>query len=176
TNKLDYVLNSRVKLFYSHGYSDDLSTGGNANSPFQNVNWTIRHTVGADITGAQTSHSLRFGLNNFNNRIQSQEIDPYNFFRAPQGTSYRLPFRTAFGLGPNTNAQQQTYQDNYQTKYDGSYVRGNHTFRYGSEVNRILLGGFASFAGVLVINGTFNAATRAALPEASRTDPFAYPF
>jgi hypothetical protein len=38
-----------------------------------------------------------------------------------------------------------------------------------------VLGGFASFAGVLVINGTFNAATRAALPEAMRTDPSAYP-
>src|SRR5215510_3544828 len=175
TNKLDYVLNSRVKLFYSHGYNDDLSTGGNANSPFQYVNWTIRHTVGADITGARTSHSLRFGLNNFNNRIQSQEIDPYTFFRAPQDTTYRLNVGS-FALGPNSLAPQQTYQDNYQTKYDGSYVRGDHTFRYGGEVNRILLGGFASFAGVLAISGTFNAATRAALPEASRTDPFAYPF
>src|SRR5262245_13654265 len=175
TNRLDYVLNSRVALFYSHGYSDDLSTGGGANSPFQNVNWTIRHTVGADITGARTSHSLRFGLNNFNNRIQTQEIDPYAFFRAAQGTSYRLNVGT-FALGPNSLAPQQTYQDNYQTKYDGSYVSGNHTLRYGGEANRIKLGGFASFAGVLAITGTFNAATRAALPEASRTDPFAYPF
>jgi hypothetical protein len=174
TNKLDFALNSRVKLFYSHGYSDDLSTGGNANSPFQNVNWTNRHTIGADITGARTSHSLRFGYNNFNNRIQSQEIDPFTFLEAPQGTPYRLTVGT-FSLGPNSLAPQQSYQDNYQSKYDGSYVRGNHTFRYGGEVNRIVLGGFASFAGVLAITGTFNAQTRAALPESLREDPFAYP-
>jgi len=177
TNKLDYSLNSRVKLFYSHSYSDDLSTGGLANSPFQNVNWTIRHTVGADITGARASHSLRFGFNNFNNRVQSQEVGaPYEFFRAPQGATYRLSLTgNVFNLGPNSNAPQQTYQDNYQTKYDGSYVRGNHTLRYGGEVNRILLGGSAGFAGVLVINGLFNATTRTALPAASREDPFAYP-
>jgi hypothetical protein len=174
TNKLDYALNSRVRLFYSQGYSDDLSTGGNANSPFQNVNWTNRHTVGADITGARASHSLRFGYNNFNNRIQSQELDPFTFFQAPQGTTYRLTVGT-FSLGPNSLAPQQSYQDNFQSKYDGSYVRGNHTFRYGGEVNRIVLGGFASFAGVLVVTGTFNPATRAALPEALREDPFAYP-
>ncbi|HZF40402.1 MAG TPA: hypothetical protein VE715_16375, partial [Blastocatellia bacterium] len=174
TNKLDYTLNSRVKLFYSHGYSDDLSTGGNANSPFQNVDWTIRHTVGADITGARTSHSLRFGYNNFNNRIQSQEIDPFTFLRAPQGTPYRLTVGT-FSLGPNSNAPQQSYQDNYQSKYDGSYVRGNHTFRYGGEVNRIVLGGFAGFSGVLVINGTFNPSTRAAVPANLREDPLVYP-
>jgi carboxypeptidase family protein len=175
TNKLDWIVNSRLKLFYSHGYNDDLSTGGSAPSPFQNVDWTIRHTVGADITGARASHSFRFGYNNFNNRIQSQELDPYNFNHAPQGTAYLLNVGS-FSLGPNTLSPQQTYQDNFQTKYDGSYVRGNHTLRYGGEVNRILLGGFASFAGVLSISGTFNAATRAALPEASRTDPFAYPF
>jgi Carboxypeptidase regulatory-like domain len=174
TNKLDYALNSRVRLFYSHGYSDDLSTGGGANSPFQNVNWTIRHTVGADITGAKSSHSLRFGYNNFNNRIQSQEIDPFTFLQAPQSTTYRLTVGT-FSLGPNSLAPQQSYQDNYQSKYDGSYVRGNHTFRYGGEVNRIVLGGFASFAGVLVVTGTFNAQTRAVLPAALREDPFAYP-
>jgi len=179
TNKLDYSLNSRVRLFYSHNYSDDLSTGGNANSPFQNVNWTNRHTVGADITGAKASHSLRFGYNNFNNRIQSQEIDPFTFFQATQGTIYRLSLTgNAFNLGPNSNAPQQTYQDNFQSKYDGSYVRNNHTFRYGGEVNRIVLGGFAGFSGVLVINGTFNAANRDNLAKLSpglEKDPLAYP-
>ncbi len=175
TNKLDWNVSNRVRLFYSHGYSDDLSTGGGAASPFQNVDWTIRHTVGADISGARMTHSLRFGYVNFNNRIQSQELAPYNFLRAPQGTPYLLTVGS-FSLGPNTLSPQETYQDNYQTKYDGSYVRGNHIFRYGGEVNRIILGGFASFAGVLSITGQFNAAIRAALPLASQSDPFAYPF
>src|SRR5262249_36646088 len=87
TNKLDYALNSRVKLFYSHSYSDDLSTGGNANSPFQNVNWTNRHTVGADITGSKASHSLRFGYNNFNNPIHTQETNPFTFLQPQQRPS-----------------------------------------------------------------------------------------
>jgi Carboxypeptidase regulatory-like domain len=175
TNKLDWNLNSRVKLFYSHSYSDDLATGGGANTPYQNVDWTIRHTVGADITGARMSHSIRFGRVNFNNRIESQEIDPYTFNRGPQGTAYLLTVGS-YQLGPNTLSPQQTYQDNYQTKYDGSYIRGNHTFRFGGEVNRVILGGFASFAGVLSIVGQFNAANQSALAKVGLDkDPFAYP-
>ncbi len=101
-------------------------------------------------------------------------MSPYNFLHAPQGTVYHLTVGS-FDLGPNSLAPQQTYQDNYQTKYDGSYVRGNHTFRYGGDVTRIILGGFANFAGPLTVNGQFSTANRNALPLASQADPFAYP-
>jgi len=44
-------------------------------SPFQNIDWTNVHVVGADITGGSLTHSLRFGYVNFNNRIESKELD-----------------------------------------------------------------------------------------------------
>jgi hypothetical protein len=40
-------------------------------------------------------------------------------------------------VGPDLLAPQQTYQDNHQTKYDGSVVLGRHTLRFGGEWNRI---------------------------------------
>ncbi|HZS06442.1 MAG TPA: TonB-dependent receptor [Blastocatellia bacterium] len=173
-NRLDFNLTDRVKLFYSHRYSDDLNTGGGGSSPFQNVDWTIGHTVGADITGARLTHSFRFGYNNFNNRIESQELAPFNFLRTSQGIPFNLTVGD-FNLGPNGLAPQQTYQDDFQSKYDGSYVRGNHTLRYGLDIKRTILGGFANFAGPLSITGLFTPETKAALPANLRNDPLAYP-
>lgn len=173
THRLDYNLSDRAKLFYTHRYNDDLSTGGDGASPFQNVNWTNVHVVGADMTSARTSHTIRFGYVNFNNRIQSQELDPFAFPRI-NGIAYNLSVGD-YTLGPNSLAPQQTYQDNFQTKYDGSVAFGNHALRFGGEVNRIILGGFANFAGPLSLVGLFNTETRNALPAAQRTDPLAYP-
>lgn len=174
TNKLEWQVTDRLKLFYSHHYNDDLSTGGGGASPFQNVNWAIRHTVGADLAGAHQTHSFRFGYINFNNRIESQELAPFNFLRTPQGIPFYLGVGS-FNLGPNSLAPQQTYQDNFQSKYDGSYVRGNHTWRYGVDINRIVLSADWVFTGPLFVLGLFNPQVQAALPAAQRTDPLAYP-
>ena len=53
-----------------------------------------------------------------------------------------------FVIGPNANAPQNTYQQNRQTKYDASWVKGRHTIQFGAEYNRIDEAGFASFFGL----------------------------
>ena len=168
TGRLDFTLNNKTRLFYSHRYNDDTSTGGTVISPFQNVDWTIVHVVGADITGTRFTHSFRFGYVNFNNRIESKQLE-VPFLTTPQGFAYQLNI-SDLSIGPNSLAPQQTYQDNKQFKYDGSYVRGNHTLRFGGEINRIILGGFANFAGPLTVNGDFPAT-----PSGAANDPLNYP-
>jgi hypothetical protein len=174
TARVDYALNDSTRLFYRHSYDDNLSTGGTGINPFQNVNWTNVHVVGADITGSSLTHSIRFGYVNFNNRIQSQELGGFEFLRTSTGTPFEL-FAGDLTIGPNSLAPQQTYQDNYQTKYDGSWTRGNHTFRYGGEINRIILGGFANFAGPLAITVDVTPETIGELPAGQRSDPLNYP-
>jgi hypothetical protein len=169
TVKIDWAASDSMKLFYRHSYSDDLSTSPPASSPFQNVNWTNVHAVGADITGGRFTHSFRYGYVNFNNRIQSQEVAPFTFPKTPQG----IPFNLSVGdyvIGPNALAPQQTYQDNNQFKYDGSFTFGDHTLRYGGEVNRIILGGFANFAGPLSAVGDITSP-----PAGQAGNPLAYP-
>lgn len=173
TNRLDYNVTDKARLFYSHRYNDDLSTGGTGPSPFQNVNWTNAHVIGFDLTGSRLTHSIRAGYVNFNNRIESQELT-FKFPLTPQGFPFFLGVGS-FQAGLNSLAPQQTYQDNKQIKYDGSYVSGNHTFRFGGEYNNILLGGFANFAGPLSVGGLFNATTKAALPPSQQGDPLNYP-
>ncbi|HEX8162945.1 MAG TPA: carboxypeptidase regulatory-like domain-containing protein [Pyrinomonadaceae bacterium] len=168
TGKVDWAVSDNAKVFYSHRYNDDTSTGGTVISPFQNVDWTNVHVVGADITAKRLTHSLRFGYVNFNNRIESRELG-VPFLTTPGGTPFQLNIND-LSIGPNSLAPQQTYQDNKQFKYDGSYVRGNHTLRFGGEINRIILGGFANFAGPLTINGDFPAT-----PVGAANDPLNYP-
>lgn len=174
THRADWNARDNLRVFYSHRYNDDVTTGGTGSSPFQNVDWTNVHVVGADLTGSRLTHGFRYGYVNFNNRIESQELAPFTFLRTSQGIPYNLSVGD-FNLGPNSLAPQQTYQDNHQVKYDGSYIRGNHTLRYGADYTHILLGGFANFAGPLTITGLFNNTIQNSLPPAQRTDPLAYP-
>jgi len=153
--RLDYHWTDSVRLFYLFNHSDDLSTGGSLWSPFSNIDWTNTHIVGANISGTNLTHALRFGYVNFNNRIASTEIAGFEFPRAPGGTPVQVNVGD-LSFGPNTLAPQQTYQDNYQGKYDGSWIKGSHVIRFGGEVTRIILGGFANFSGPLSLLGDVN--------------------
>lgn len=172
-NRADVVINDRVKAFYLHNFNDDVSTGGGIRSPFQNVDWTNTHVVGLNISGDTTTHSVRLGLVNFNNRIASNELAGFAF-----PTSGTTPIQINVGdisIGPNSLAPQQTYQDNFQGKYDGSTVFGNHVLRYGGEINRFELGGFANFAGPVTVNGDITTSTSANPQDYLLTDFFVGP-
>jgi len=166
-HRLDGIVTSSIKLFYLHNYNDDNSTGGSIRSPFQNIDWTNTHVIGANITGSRFTHAIRLGYVNFNNRIQSQELDGFPFPRSGS-TAFQVNVGD-ISIGPNTLAPQQTYQDNFQYKYDGNAIWGKHILRYGGEINRIILGGFANFAGPLTVNGDL---TQPTVPGS--TDPLTY--
>lgn len=175
--RLDYNLKSNVRLFYRFGHDWNLSTGGSIPvSPFQNVDWNNNHTIGLDWSQRRLTHSFRFGYVKFNNRIISQSFAGYAFPTTPQGTPYNLSVGS-YNLGPNGLAPQTTAQDNYDSKYDGSFVVGKHAIRFGFELNHIVLGGFANFAGPLSISGDFSAANQAAVKAAGLdpTNPLNYP-
>ena len=168
TGRVDWNVNDKIRVFYSHRYNDDSSTGGSVISPFQNIDWTNVHVIGADITAQHLTHSIRAGYVNFNNRIESKQLS-VPFLTTPQDIAYQLNIND-LSIGPNSLAPQQTYQDNKQVKYDGSWIHKNHTFRFGGEVNKIVLGGFANFAGPLTVNGDFPAT-----PVGAENDPLNYP-
>lgn len=176
SGRLDWRVSDSVRFFYRFNYDWNLSTGGSAVSPFQNVNWTTTDAVGLDFNTAHTTHAYRFGYVNFNNRIESQELK-YKFLRTPNGIPYYLGVGQ-YAAGPNSLAPQATYQDNWQNSYDGSWLTGRHSVRYGFDVRRIILGGFANFSGPLSITGTYDEDTVAQLRRrgANLQDPLEYPF
>lgn len=172
--RADWNVTSTIRMFYKFQHSDDLSTGGSAISPFQNIDWTNVHTIGFDWIKPHATNSVRFGYTNFNNVISSQELTTK--FLNSNGVPVQLNV-DGISWGPNNLAPQATYQDNYQLSYDGSYVWNRHTFRYGLAYTHIALGGFANFAGPLTVNGVYDDATIKSLQSQglSITDPLNYP-
>ena len=178
--RIDWDAKSSVRTFFRFGQDWNVSTGGSIPvSPFQNKDQTNMLIAGLDATSSRLSHSFRFGSVYFHNQIVSQNFAGFAF-PTVGGTAYNISVGDpshGYNFGPNGLAPQGTLQHNYQTKYDGSFVFGRHTLRYGLEVNRIILGGFANFAGPLSVSGVFNAANQAAIAKRGDNpqDPLQYP-
>ena len=154
TGRLDWNVSNSMRAFFRFGNSADNSSGGSIQSPFQNIDWTNVSIAGVDWNKGNLSHSVRFGIVNFNNNIASQQFGGFPFPKTPDGTPYFLGVGQ-YQQGPNGLAPQQTFQDNHELRYDGSYTKGNHTLRFGADFNHIVLGGFANFAGPLTVSGVF---------------------
>lgn len=172
--RLDWNASSAVRLFARFHHDWNLATGGSAVSPFQTINWTNVATVGLDLSGAKTTHSFRWGYVNFNNRVESQELD-LRFPRTPDGAPYNLTVGT-YKAGWNPNAPQSTFQDNFQGSYEGALSQGQHLLRFGFDARRIVLASFLG-SGILRVTGTADAAAIAAIARRGGNvqDPAEYP-
>jgi hypothetical protein len=174
--RMDWNAAPSVRVFGKFHHDWNLATGGSAISPFQTINWTNTVALGVDVNKAHMTHSYRFGYLNFNNRIESQELT-FKFLRTPNNIPYALSVGPSGTFGPNNLAPQATYQDNWQNSYEGSWFKGRHSVRFGFDVRRVILGGFANFAGPLSVTGTYDDATVADLKKAGKNlqDPTEYP-
>jgi hypothetical protein len=144
TDRLDYNGPHGMRLFFRFSYFQN-----NVNSAFgavsyqiyKNVDQTRQDVGGVDFTTGNFAHSIRFSYLKFQNNI----ID------ATQGSGLPLadyPVSINIGslyTGPNLLAPQETPQSDHQVKYDGSWIHGTHTIRYGVDYNHIQGGGYAKF-------------------------------
>jgi len=167
SGRLDWTINSRWVAFYrfNHNYNNGVTGFGARDlTAFANLNNTNFHVMGADYRGTNWTHGIRFSYLNFNNFI----VDANAAAGTPQtldpGGRPLLVRINGFlnDVGPDLLAPQQTFQDNKQTKYDANWIRGQHTFSFGAEWNKIDLFGFANFFGLAPrIRANYTAATRA---------------
>jgi hypothetical protein len=145
--RLDWQATKDIHVFGKFAYDTNFS-GSNAfagdYSAYANKDFTKQFAGGFDWNKGTWSHSIRAGYLKFHNLIGGDTTS------SPTATNPYPSIEMIFldnGLttGPNFLAPQQTYQSDKQVKYDGSKVWGKHIFRFGTGVNRILGGGFASF-------------------------------
>ncbi|HLW87954.1 MAG TPA: carboxypeptidase regulatory-like domain-containing protein [Terriglobales bacterium] len=153
--RLDWQINSRYKFFYRFSFDQNRSVLAiipNSFQPFANNNHTPVQAFGLDFSTGGFTHSIRFGYTKFRNQI-TDAVGGSNIFNPAPNLELAIgsdpTCLTAgadfFCSGPSYLAPQQTYQSNFQFKYDGSKAIGAHILRYGGGYNRILGGGFASF-------------------------------
>ena len=144
TDRLDYTGPHGMRFFYRFSYFQnnvDSAFGAVSYQIYKNVDQTRQHVFGTDWTTGNFGHSVRFSYLKFQN----------NIFDATQGTGLPLanyPVSINIGslfTGPNLLAPQETPQSDHQIKYDGSWIHGRHTIRYGVDYNHIQGGGYAKF-------------------------------
>jgi len=173
SGRLDWNVNQKLSLFYRFQHDDNVAVtgfGGIALDAFSNLNNTNLHVVGADCRTGRWAHAIRFSYVNFNNFIVDANAaagTPTTI--DPGGKPVLIRIRNNVIVGPNLLAPQRTFQDNKQTKYDGTAVFGRHTFSFGIEYNHIEQFVFASFFGLAPrISASRNSTTRAF----ANTNPF----
>jgi Carboxypeptidase regulatory-like domain len=146
--RVDFNLTSKMKLFYRFNHDDNIGVtgfGGVGLSAFANSNSANSHVAGWDYSTGSWVHSVRFSFLKFINGI----VDGNALAGTPVlPAAVNITGLGGFTYGPNANAPQNTYQQNRQTKYDASWVKGHHNFQFGAEYNRVDEAGFASFFGL----------------------------
>jgi Carboxypeptidase regulatory-like domain len=147
--RLDYNAPHGIHAFARFIYdnnSDVAAFGGSNYSPFLNRDNTPGYGGGVDFAGGRFTHSFRAGYFKFVNHITDATVGS-GIYNPTPGINLNIP-QYNFSTGANLLAPQATVQSNKQVKYDGSWVKGNHTIRYGAGVYRLLGGGYASFFGI----------------------------
>jgi hypothetical protein len=157
--RVDYNIKPGWTTFFRFTYDQNYSVRGfvaNIYTPFSNTDHTRDFVGGTDFQTGKFTNSIRVGYLKFHNQIGGDNsaynpapgigicIASFADFTCQDGGD-------EFGSGASLLAPQATFQTDKQGKYDGSFVYGNHTIRYGASINRILGGGFASFFGLAPI-------------------------
>jgi hypothetical protein len=138
-----------IRAFLGIAYnnnSDVAAFGGSNYSPFLNRDNTPGYRGGVDLANGNFTHSFHGGYFKFVNHIADATTGSGIYNPTPGINLVINPF--GFSTGANLLAPQATVQTNKQIKYDGSWVKGSHTLRYGIGVDKLLGGGYASFFGL----------------------------
>lgn len=150
--RLDFNGPKGLHLFYRAMYewNSDVAAFGATYSPFLNRDNTPSQGAGLDWATGNFTHSVRYGHLKFHNLIADATATSGVYDPAPE-IGINILSQGALQFGPNLLAPQQTYQEDDQVKYDGSWIHGKHVIRYGADYNNIRGGGFASFFGIAPI-------------------------
>ena len=138
---------SRIFARWNYNNNSDVAAFGGSNySPFLNRDNTPGYAGGVDFVTGRFTHSFRAGYFKFVNHITDATTGSGIYNPTPGINLVINPF--GFSTGANLLAPQATVQTNKQFKYDGSWVKGSHSLRFGAGINHLLGGGYASFFGL----------------------------
>ena len=148
TGRLDYTGWHGIHFFGRVNY-DVNSVGGNFGflySIYANRDNTPGFAGGADFVTGHFTHSFRGSYEKFHNLISDSVTGNSSLYNPIPGVTL-YDSQDGFFAGINYLSPQTTFQSDKQFRYDGTWTKGAHTFKYGYSLNRILGGGGAEFFG-----------------------------
>lgn len=174
--RADYNGPRGIHLFARAAYSvnSDFATfGENPYQVYQNRDNVPGLVGGADFTSGKFTHSFRGGFEKFHNLLEDGTAALGNSIYNPStGPANQITLVGSLNAGPNFLAPQGTFQTDKQFRYDGTWTKGAHTFKFGFDLNRLASGGFAAFYGPSLY--TVLSATPGNLVGTNAADPTAY--
>jgi hypothetical protein len=146
TIRLDYNGPHGIHFFVRGNYDVNAvaSSGGSAFQVYANRDNTPGIAGGADFQGGHFTHSFRGSYEKFHNLISDASQNSLNLV---PGVNFQNVVQ-GLETGANDLAPQGTFQSDKQFRYDGTWLKGRHSFSYGYSLNRIQGGGFAAFFGL----------------------------
>lgn len=148
TARIDYTGWHGIHFFGRVNY-DVNAVGGNFGflySIYNNRDNTPGFAGGADFVTGHFTHSFRGSYEKFHNLISDAVTGNSALYNPIPGLTL-YDSQDGFFAGINYLSPQATYQSDKQFRYDGTWTKGAHTFKYGYSLNRILGGGGAEFFG-----------------------------
>ncbi len=148
TARLDYTGWHGIHFFGRVNY-DVNAVGGNFGflySIYNNRDNTPGFAGGADFVTGHFTHSFRGSYEKFHNLISDAVTGNTSLYNPIPGLTL-YDSQDGFFAGVNYLSPQTTFQSDKQFRYDGTWTKGAHTFKYGYSLNRILGGGGAEFFG-----------------------------
>ncbi|MBB5340911.1 TonB-dependent receptor [Tunturiibacter gelidoferens] len=150
--RFDYNGPKGIHFFVRGAYSvnaADATFGLTPYQVYQNRDNVPGIVGGADFTTGHFTHSFRGGYEKFHNLLEDGTHGLGNSIYNPSGPSVggNVTLRGSMNAGPNYLAPQGTFQTDKQFRYDGTWTKGAHTFKFGFDLNRLASGGFAEFYG-----------------------------
>jgi hypothetical protein len=151
TARLDYNGPHDIHMFARATYSvnsDDATFGYGPYQIYENRDNVPALVGGVDLVTGRVTHSVRVGYEKFHNLLVDGTAGlSGSIYNPSTGPANQITLVGDLNAGPNFLAPQGTFQSDKQFRYDGTYTKGSHTFKFGGETNRILNGGFADFYG-----------------------------
>ena len=150
--KFDWQVHDDAHAFlrFNFDQNSDIRPFGSASSTqeFKNTNHAPSVTLGYDFITGPYMHSLRFeylrsrsGVADSTYTIPAGVDNPIPGLGinigAPVAGSCRLSGGGAYCGGPSVVAPETLSQSDYEVKYDGSRVFGNHVIHFGATLNHI---------------------------------------
>jgi Carboxypeptidase regulatory-like domain len=175
--RLDYNGPKGIHFFVRGAYSvnSDFSTFGDTPySVYENRDNVPGIVGGADFTTGHFTHSFRGGYEKFHNLLQDGTAAlGSSIYNPSTGPDNQISLVGSINAGPNDLAPQGTFQTDKQFRYDGTWTKGAHTFKFGFDMNRLASGGFAAFYGPSLVT-ILNATNSNLAPGGNSADPTAY--
>lgn len=144
TIKIDHKINDKQNMYYRYAGQDQSSPNDQISPPVARTDLTGGNTATTKVHSFVVNHTYTISPNTLNQfTFQFQDFEN-QILAIQEGLTLSFP-AGGFSIGQNPNVPQATLERKYQFRDDLSWIKGNHTMKFGVNYINTTLDGFFFF-------------------------------